>query len=355
MLREALKKVYRGLLPPPARRRIFRLRTDAAVRLAARCDVCRGRAIEPFTNGVIARLEYNFYRCRACDFIFVHPKPDPADVYTGGEVVEMGAGESVWNAGFLEAVEKYSDGRGRLLEVGFGDAGFLRLAHEAGWETHGAELSEACVRHARDVLGLPNVRRGTLAELSYPEGFFDVVAAFNFIEHVPDLRATLRDLRRILRPGGLLVLLCPNIAGVYHRLVPELFGDEDPLNITWVPPYHLSYFNRDNFRRLLEDAGFTVVGDESGHTPALWQQHEVSIGPRVTGEQLESLADEIRSSPTPAGETRADEFRPRIAELLRRRLSWAFVADVMALEGALGSENAILYVSRKGGEGATAS
>ena len=325
---------------------VFKLRGRLAGSLNASCDVCRGKHIKRFSNDVIARLAYNFYRCRDCGFIFVYPRPRPEEVYTGGEVVEMGALESKWNGDFLDCVEKYVPERGRLLEVGFGDADFLKLAHQRGWEVHGAEFSEACVQYASQELGLPNIRHGAVEKL-YDEDYFDVVAAFKLIEHVPDLRATLAGWRRILKPGGLLVLICPNIEGIYHQLVPELFGQQDPLNITWVPPYHLSYFNRDNFRQLLQNTGFTVVGDESWRTPALWHQFEVGMGQSVTDKRLDNLLHEIKESGTPAGERRAEEFRPRIAELLRQRLGWSFITDIMELEGALGSENGILYVSRK--------
>lgn len=349
-LKSVVRKVYQKLVPARLRTRVFGLRSDLAVRVGQSCDVCHGRSIEPFSNYVISRLPYRFYRCRNCAFIFVYPKPNPEEVYGDAEVIEMGAGESDWNSHFLDRVEKYTDGRGRLLEVGFGDADFLRLAHERGWEVFGTEMSDACVRRASEELGLPNIRRGSVEGLDYPDNHFSIVAAFKLIEHVTDLRATLAGWRRILRPGGLLILICPNIEGIYHRLVPELFGDNDPLNITWVPPYHLSYFNKFNFKQLLEDTGFKVVGDESSTTPALWRQFEVSMGPRETDAQMSSLMDAIKRSDSPAGKERDDEFASRIVELLRRRLGWKLVNDVMKLEGALESENGILFVSRKIGD-----
>ena len=352
MFKTAVRKIYRTILPYAARRKLFALRHELSLRLSGRCDVCRSHNFARFTNATIARLESSFYRCRNCGFIFVHPKPNITEVYGEGAIAAMGSSAAVWNASFLAGVEKYDEARGRLLEIGFGDAGFLQLAHERGWDVHGAELSRPCVHHAGDVLGLPNIKYGTVEDINYPNDFFDVVAAFNFIEHVPDPRATLGELRRILRPGGLLALLCPNMAGLYHRIVPEIFGDNDPLNLSWVPPFHLSYFDRHNFRQLLESCGFEVAGDESERTPALWLQQEVSVGLEVTDKKLSLLLSEIKSSPLAGGEVKEEAFRGRVREVLFQRLAWALGTDVMKLEAALGAENAIFYISRKRGAAA---
>lgn len=349
MLKSAVRKIYQKVLPYEARRRFYERREDRRVLAAGvRCDVCGGRDIVRHRNAVLSRLPYVFYRCRGCSFIFVHPKPDPTAHYEEGAVPRLGEGEPQWNAYYMECIERHAGGRGgRLLEVGFGNASFLRLAHERGWEAHGLDLGAPRVRHAREEMGLEHVRQETVESARYPEGFFDVVAAFNFIEHVTDPRATLGELGRVLRPGGLLALLCPNIAGVYHQLIPEVFGDKDPLNISWVPPEHLSYFNKENFRLLLEGAGFEVLGDYSRRTNLLWLQHRPTIGPEATEERLARLIGEMEASETPPGEARLAEFRARVTELLLQRLAWTYVSDVMRLEPALGSENAVFYVSRK--------
>lgn len=352
MLKSAVRKIYQKVLPYETRRRFYERREERSVRASVRCDVCAGADIVRYTNAVIARLPYSFYQCRGCAFIFVHPKPDPTAHYEEGAVPLLGEGEADWNAYYMECIEKHSgSSRGRLLEVGFGNASFLRLAADHGWEAHGLDLGAPRVRHAREELGLAHVQQKTVEAAAYADGFFDVVAAFNFIEHVTDLRATLSELRRVLKPGGLLVMLCPNIDGIYHRMVPALFGDKDPLNVSWVPPEHLSYFNKENFRRLLEGAGFEVLGDESRRTHLLWLQHRATIGPEATGARLERLLAEIEASPTEPGAARVAEFEGRVTELLLQRLCWTLAEDMMKLEPALGAENAVFYISRKAQNG----
>lgn len=312
-----------------------------------RCVVCKGTDIQRFSNRTVAQLLFSFYRCRQCGFIFVAPTPNLEGVYTETEMPEFGEGEGVWNGHYLEAINKHSNGKGRMLEIGFGNASFLKLAHDNGWEVHGTDMGESLVRYASEDLKLPNIKLGSIEELSYPENFFDVVTGFNFIEHVPNPRNTLEEIRRILRPGGVIALMCPNIAGIYHRVMPEILGDDDPLKISWVPPYHLSYFDKNSFKTLLEDVGFTVVEDESHRMSSLWRQFEVNLGPKVTGEKLQQLKTKIKLSSAAKGDARVAEYYDEIKTLLIERMTWTMLTDLMELEPILGAEVGILLVGKK--------
>jgi hypothetical protein len=99
----------------------------------------------------------------------------------------------------------------------------------------------------------------------------------------------------------------------------------------------------------MERGGFEVIGDESHRTSDLWWQHEMAIGPKVTEAKLRQMLAEIKSSPSPAGDARVSVYRERILKLLRERMCWAMISDLMELEPALGAENAVLFVGRKSG------
>jgi 2-polyprenyl-3-methyl-5-hydroxy-6-metoxy-1,4-benzoquinol methylase len=348
-----IKKSYHKILPFTVRDKLWRFR-DGSVqtlrslpaesqkktrhfgrylnfRFKGRCNACQGKNILRYTNPIVARLPFSFYRCGDCGFIFVAPVPHLSSLYDEHTSPDFGEGEGIWNTHYLTSIEKHAGARGKLLEIGFGNANFLKLAHEGGWEVHGAELSVGQAEYARRELGLPNIKIGAVEELGYPDDFFDVVAGFNFLEHVPDPRKTLQEIRRILRPQGIVALMCPNISGIYHLLVEELMAEHDPLKISWVPPAHLSYFNKNSLRVLMEGVGFKVVGDESHLMNSLWRQHEVVIGPKVTGEKLERLRSEIESSSLPKGEARVARYRQQIKSLVTERMA----------------ESAILFLGRK--------
>jgi SAM-dependent methyltransferase len=307
--------------------------------------VCEGRNIVPFLNRRVQRLPYDFHLCEDCGFIFVHPLPDLLIYYSEAEMPDYGGG--VWNTHYLKAIEKHTATKGKLLEIAFGNASFLKLAHDHGWEVHGVELNSSRIRHATEVLGLPNIASGPLEEVGYSRECFDVVAAFNFIEHVADPRGTLQSIWRILRPGGLVALMCPNISGLYHLLVQDIFPDSDPLNLTWCPPDHVGYFNKRNLKLLMERAGFAEVADESRRMGDLWLQHEAAIGPKVTDGKLRQVLWEIESSMLPKGEARTAAYRERIVKLLQEQVLWVIMSDVMELEPALGAEGGILFIGKK--------
>jgi SAM-dependent methyltransferase len=262
---------------------------------------------------------------------------------------EFGVGEATWNRLYLDAINKHADGKGRLLEIAFGNASFLKLARDDGWQVYGTELGASLANNAREEFGFTNIGLGTIHNLDYPDGHFDVICGFNFLEHVPDPRQTLEHIFRLLRPAGVLAVMCPNIDGIFHRLMPEILGDNDPLRITWVPPEHISYFNRANLKTLLESVGFIGIADESHGMSSLWRQFEPQIGPDVTAQRLKELIRKIEASPSPPGFDKVAEGRQAIKKLLVERMTWTMLSDLMELEPALGSEVGILLLGTKPG------
>ncbi|HEU4593747.1 MAG TPA: class I SAM-dependent methyltransferase [Pyrinomonadaceae bacterium] len=135
----------------------------------------------------------------------------------------------------------------RLLDVGCGAGSLLEAARRAGWDAEGTEVSRPAVEHVR-AEGF-EVFHGELAEANYPEAHFDVVTASEIIEHVPEPLPMLREIARILRPGGLFWATTPHGRGLSARV----------LGIRWStvsPPEHLQLFTLGGVRGLLREAGF---------------------------------------------------------------------------------------------------
>jgi SAM-dependent methyltransferase len=88
--------------------------------------------------------------------------------------------------------------------------------------------------------------------LPFRSGTFDVVAMFDFIEHIPAPQRAVEEAARLLRRGGVLVVETPNTAGLSARL----------MRYHWPllrPPEHLSYFDARNLTILLARCGFECV------------------------------------------------------------------------------------------------
>lgn len=140
--------------------------------------------------------------------------------------------------------------RPRAIELGCAGGGYLRRLTRAGWDAEGVELCEEPARAAQ-AAGL-RVHCGTLESAEFPEAEFDLAAAWMVLEHVPDPLATLRELRRLLRDGGQLLLSVPH-ARCWQRFV---FGR---CWYGWDVPRHLQQFSPATLGRVLDKAGFRDV------------------------------------------------------------------------------------------------
>lgn len=165
----------------------------------------------------------------------------------------------------------------RLLDIGCSSGLFLDEARAAGFDAHGAELSPDTARFARDHFGL-EVHAGDWRDGGYEDGSFDVITLFDVIEHLPDPLAELKAIRRLLKPGGLLLQSTPNIDGLFPQLSFLLAG---PLDY-WPhpePPHHLYQFSVDTLSLMTRNAGYAIARADltriqlaySFGTPSSWK------------------------------------------------------------------------------------
>jgi 2-polyprenyl-3-methyl-5-hydroxy-6-metoxy-1,4-benzoquinol methylase len=137
---------------------------------------------------------------------------------------------------------------GRLLDFGCGDGQFMSRMAEAGWNVSGIEPDPKAVQALRARKGFDV--RASLADFGEGAEAFDVVTMSHVIEHVTDPIGTLRSLRRILRPGGLLLITTPNAASLGSRVFGKYWRGLEP-------PRHLNVFTPRSLQRALAEAGFT--------------------------------------------------------------------------------------------------
>jgi len=138
----------------------------------------------------------------------------------------------------------------RMLDIGFGSGVILEAARDQGWNPFGIEVSLPAVEQAR-LKGF-DVFHGTLEEAHYPGDHFDVITASEILEHLPDPQSVLKEIARILRPGGMFWATTPSATGLSFRM----------MGIDWgmvAPPEHSQLFSVKAVKKMLRDAGFSDV------------------------------------------------------------------------------------------------
>ena len=218
-------------------------------------------------------------RCRACGLQYVCPRPLAAaivDAYSEGDdyayVSQVAARERTF-AGAVADIEKLLPGRGRLLDVGTAAGAFLAAARSREWQVEGCEPNRWLARWGSRRYGIP-IGTGELFDQPFPPESFDVVTLWDVIEHTPDPARVLRTARRLVRPGGLVIVNYPDIGSWIARAL----GRRWP----FLSAVHFYYFTRDTMTRLLARHGFDVV-DVRAHVQRLELNYLLSRGTAISG------------------------------------------------------------------------
>ena len=146
-------------------------------------------------------------------------------------------------AEFVEQIcRQVTDRRPRILDVGCGTGANLLMLSKYG-DAEGVDVSEDALAFCRE-RGLDKVRLGAGEKLPYEDATFDLVTAFDVVEHMDDDLAGLREMRRVLRPGGRALLFVPTFM--------FLWGLQDDVS------NHRRRYRLPELRRVLEQAGFEI-------------------------------------------------------------------------------------------------
>lgn len=217
------------------------------------CPVCDG---QQFTE-LFRKHGEPFVQCNDCGLILINPRPIHAEVletydadYSKGYVAKA-ASKRRRSARWVGRMRARVPA-GRWLDVGCSAGFIVEAARNAGYDAWGVDVEAWGVGYARDTLGLANVRVGALEAQGFAAGSFDVISAYEVIEHVPDLNAFLAELKRLLAPNGVIVLHTPDVG---HWRRPKDLASWEAI----IPSEHLYYFSRATLARLVEKHGLSVA------------------------------------------------------------------------------------------------
>ncbi len=241
--------------------------------MTAQCRLCGSLVAHRWWHGrgldTPAPEPFTLFRCAACGFGFVVPVPEtatahalyPETFYRRAEADRsprnMFSRALAWYEA-LTAEERLRwlgppTGDHRLLDVGCGNGAFLHGAARAGWKGVGVEPSGRSAELAHAAYGV-RVHYEALERTPLEPRSFEAVTFWHVLEHVADLRGTLRTATALLRQGGKLVVSVPNFAGWECRLYRGHWALFDI-------PRHVNFFTPSNVRTLLRELNLAIEAE----------------------------------------------------------------------------------------------
>jgi len=201
-----------------------------------------------------------YFRCNRCGFIVQHPPPPPdafasyaETEYQGGLYAEYVRAREMKLEHFrrrLTIVQSHCQS-GRLLDIGCSCGYFLEVAAAAGFDVHGLEFSASAIAAAAPAVR-SRIRRVRVEDLTTGDGAFDVISAFDIIEHLTEPVEFLRRTRTLLSNNGWLVISTPDAR---HWLRPLMRSRWPMLQ----PMQHVSLFTGEALTRALTQAGYRHI------------------------------------------------------------------------------------------------
>ncbi len=222
------------------------------------CQLCKSNE----TNLLTKENNWNIVQCKNCGFVYVNPGPTEEFLkehyqnYLPCNQKEIDRWQYMMSNVFrksLSIIKKYSKFKqNKLLDIGCGHGFFLQEIKKQGCDGYGIDLSEKAVDYAKknDL----NVTNSTLFDSKFKDAEFDIVTMFYVLEHIINPADYLKEVKRILKPNGLLLIRVPDTTPIVKLL--KVFNISNKL---YDAPSHLSDFSPRTIRAMLKKVGFMDI------------------------------------------------------------------------------------------------
>ncbi len=180
----------------------------------------------------------SLYKCLKTGYLFYHPRiVGKEELYKKLSSIQYYYPSWRWE---YDVAINYAKPNSKILEIGFGNGAFLNFAKSKGASVDGIEINEDQVRKARKN-GISAKKYNVLTYSKICGKQYDVICAFQLIEHLPTVGIAIKAMIKMLKPGGLLIISVPNNDSFLKRI---------PLNPFDVPPHHQGLWTPDTLKKI---------------------------------------------------------------------------------------------------------
>ena len=203
----------------------------------------------------VSKETFDLYFDEALDMLITHPQPglDVLGKYYESEdyISHTDNKRSLFEKAYhfvkgialknkLNLINELQPNKGKILDIGAGTGDFLYVAKENGWNTTGIEPSDKAKEIAKNK-GVKFVNATTDLEAHS----FDVITMWHVLEHVPDLDFQIKELKRLLKPSGSLIIAVPNFKSFDAKHYGAFWAAYDV-------PIHFWHFSKKAIQSLFE-------------------------------------------------------------------------------------------------------
>jgi 2-polyprenyl-3-methyl-5-hydroxy-6-metoxy-1,4-benzoquinol methylase len=228
----------------------------------APCQLCESQTAEK----LFEKKGYAHLQCSRCGSVYVFPRPQADELvdFYNQELLDH-LSQSCWQDSHKHAwglwqrtlnVAQTKGRPGKLLDIGCGTGEFMRFAQQSGWQgVEGVEVIPKIADYARAATGA-TIHTTDFLNADLESGSYGVIALWDVIEHLSDVKASLRAIYRLLKPGGVVIIGTVNCQGFSIRALKHRAQ-------TFSPPEHLTFFTQKGMRSALASQGFRILEQSS--------------------------------------------------------------------------------------------
>ena len=210
----------------------------------------------------VSKETFDLYRDEILDLVYTHPQPNEANLpkyYDSDDYISHTDGQrSLFEKAYqfvknialknkLNTINSLQKSKGSILDIGAGTGDFLVVAKENGWQITGIEPSSKAKEIAINK-GVFFVDNSSILE----NNAFDVITMWHVLEHVPDIENQIKELKRLLKPNGTILIAVPNFNSFDAQHYGQYWAAYDV-------PRHLWHFSKTAIQKLFEKEDMKLV------------------------------------------------------------------------------------------------